>query len=568
MKTLISIGFIIILTIQLIGQNETTPPTLNLSGIEVNWSHLIADENFIHQFEYGNISKYSKSRFRELSSNGAYAYFFNQSINAGIDTDGFDLYQLEIETGELINELHFNYYTSATNFHLFNPQTGPEFKGDTIEIYGYKSFDTIPVPSVYILPRFAFFGTPTKWTIDAKDLSVLSVETGLNDNVDPNKTHNIFSSNNSDFMKDKNGNYIHLIRRGIIEDTMAKNVVYLYDLDQNLTIDTSNYNRIDFETGINTELVQLTSNTNYQQANDSTLVLANYAKSQPNVQFSPERASLDFWTLHAFNDVSLRQSVDITELFIKRESLSYLLDTLSGTIFLTQTSNDPNQTSTNLDTYTWIAGFSMDGQLLYNIRDFGDNGLLYDEVRPLFYEDNVLVFFANYELEDQTGFDILKVDFAIDDVPRKIGSIDMPTDGSFELLDIHSPLKISEHNYILPIRGSYEYLDNSDRRSQMTYLVNVDLSSVLTSNVELELNQNYFDIVPNPIESHALIQFNKSFTGDVEVFTTNGKVIYKKKIVNKESLEIDLSQQTSGSYFISIKNLEKGIMNTKTIIRM
>jgi len=222
MKEYFFIAFVFITQFSF-GQDTIVPPSLNFTGLDVNWVHLAEDPNFIGDFESTNVTKYSSGVTRALKSNKDYVYIFNQSINHYGDFDGFDLYKLDVQTGDLLNSLNFDSYTESRYYYIFG--FGSNFilnENSELILLGYRSINNYVPSDPYTFPVFSFFGKPIKFNIDQEELVVLDTIVGVNENMDPGFRYNFISAISGDLIRDKSGNYIHISKGNIIEDNFAK----------------------------------------------------------------------------------------------------------------------------------------------------------------------------------------------------------------------------------------------------------------------------------------------------------------------------------------------------------
>jgi len=289
------------------------------------------------------------------------------------------------------------------------------------------------------------------------------------------------------------------------------------------------------------------------------------------VSLSPEKASLDIYTVNAYDQVTQKSSTDITDLFYQRENifLDFKIDTLGGTLVLTQLSEEQDQSLSNLETHSWIAGFNFDGELLYNIRDFGNDELYYDDIRPFHFQDNILYFFVNYSLPELTGFAIFKYDLALDEAPVKIGSIDQERVGSFDLRSINTPIKLIDDAFLLPIYSTNEYIENAQWRSGFSYYVSINLNDLTTSNSNIVegFKSDFFAIYPNPATDRVVVEFKDMFTGVLEIYSNLGILIKSEKLAKTESYHLDLETLIAGTYIIKLKTEIGQLVQSKIIFK-
>jgi hypothetical protein len=90
------------------------------------------------------------------------------------------------------------------------------------------------------------------------------------------------------------------------------------------------------------------------------------------------------------------------------------------------------------------------------------------------------------------------------------------------------------------------------------------------SNIDLgleEINQNNVSISPNPTSENITIQSSNQSFENASVTLTNsiGQIILKKENINSTTINLDISSQTSGIYFLTIEN--QGAKTTQKIIK-
>lgn len=570
MKSIIQISLIIFCCNFVFSQQELLPPTLDLEGVEVNWIYLVEDTNFVER-ESSSATRFSACFFRSLAYDDGYVYLFNQSIRAAIDFDGFDLYKLDSSDGSLVYSLNYDYDGGAENYYTFNSLSKMDFgENDIIEILGYQSIDTIISPSDFELPILAYYGRPAKFEIESNDLSIHNVQVGLGTNVENNNVYNFISPNSDDLIKGQNGNYIHLSKTVISEDGFIKSKVYLYDVDENLSIDSNRVNEIVYNSNIQSNQLELGFPTWYKLPNDSTLITLNISKSLPDITQSPEAALLSIYNIASFEDVDLKTSVDVTDLFYKDDNVyDFSMDTISNHIFLTQTSFDQTQSPSNLNTHSWLACFDFNGELMYSLKDFGDNDLSYEYLSPLILEDDILIFSATYTLPDSTGFDLFRVSFDSLDPPVKISRISQANDESFVFKRLLTPVNIADNNYVIPILGLYQYRDDDTKMTKMYYLLSVDFSDdILDSNYDVQTIGKFdYTLSPNPVADQLSINFKELFNGQVEIYSPNGVLLFEKKIRNEVIVTFNMSNLPGGAYIVKVKDEMGEILKTSIFFK-
>jgi hypothetical protein len=79
---------------------------------------------------------------------------------------------------------------------------------------------------------------------------------------------------------------------------------------------------------------------------------------------------------------------------------------------------------------------------------------------------------------------------------------------------------------------------------------------------------NQFRIYPNPANSIINVKMNDQSTLDkIEVFNLNGRKISRKKInADNKSIQFDVSDLSSGLYFIKLSNNQSKTFTKKLII--
>lgn len=549
-------------------QEAGIPPVLDLEGVEINWVHLVEDTNLIEDFSSGS-TKYSSGSPRSLIANDNHIYLFNQSRNSRIDFDGFDLYMLDNLTGQLVHSLNIDSYSGANNYYLFNKLSNMSFQEDgNLEILGYQSLDTLLPLSEDQFPELFFFSTPVRFEISSDDLSIVKEQTGLDTNMEPDFLYNYITPGKGDLMKDKNDNYIHVEKKGIIEDDFLKEVIYFYGLDESFSIDTSSINRIDFESNIQTNLLQLSSPTRYNLINDSTLMTINFKKTLPDVTQSPEIALLSIYSISSFDNIELLHTQDITDFFIKDDGVHFFYrNIIDDKIILSQTSFDETQSPSGLDTHSWLAVFDLNAELIYSYTDFGDNELMYERLIPLTIKNEELVFAITYTLEAETGFDLFKVDLASDDPPEYITRISQSKDETFKFFRVGKSLGLAEDNFVFLIHGRYDYVD--PLTADMTYLVSINLEKEI-SNLEY-LNPDKiglsYKLFPNPVMNDLHVTFEEKFSGSFQIFTPTGKQIIEKKLKSQNNVVFNTSNFTSGPYIIKVYDTDGNILKSSVFLK-
>jgi len=78
-----------------------------------------------------------------------------------------------------------------------------------------------------------------------------------------------------------------------------------------------------------------------------------------------------------------------------------------------------------------------------------------------------------------------------------------------------------------------------------------------------------FNIYPNPNSGKFTIKFNNSDLNNVyiDIVDVNGKIIYQNNNISSNNLEIDISENAKGTYFIRVNNGGKALHKVITIIK-
>ncbi len=85
---------------------------------------------------------------------------------------------------------------------------------------------------------------------------------------------------------------------------------------------------------------------------------------------------------------------------------------------------------------------------------------------------------------------------------------------------------------------------------------------------ELENNRNNLRVYPNPTTDILIIKGLEKFSGTLDLYDGNGRIIKSEniQISKNENFILDLKNMQSGIYFIRLKNNEENIISTKKFV--
>jgi hypothetical protein len=90
-----------------------------------------------------------------------------------------------------------------------------------------------------------------------------------------------------------------------------------------------------------------------------------------------------------------------------------------------------------------------------------------------------------------------------------------------------------------------------------------------TSNSDLKLPENYFNIFPNPAKDNIQISFlenNNASPNEITISNAFGQIVYRSKETRAKA-DIDLNNWNSGIYFVRIYNEKLGNLSKKLILK-
>ncbi len=121
-----------------------------------------------------------------------------------------------------------------------------------------------------------------------------------------------------------------------------------------------------------------------------------------------------------------------------------------------------------------------------------------------------------------------------------------------EIVPCHKSGKLRSSD-IDPLEFDYSNAEDEDEYEEIRKISN----EVLNKNVKV-------DVYPNPTDSKLNISFENISSGDYELFSIDGRLILKDEFKNTDELQIDLSSNKSGVYFIKL-NINGEIISKKII---
>jgi hypothetical protein len=97
------------------------------------------------------------------------------------------------------------------------------------------------------------------------------------------------------------------------------------------------------------------------------------------------------------------------------------------------------------------------------------------------------------------------------------------------------------------------------------YFDNINISNTASVN---ELEAGKFSIHPNPTSGNVIVDMPASGSITVNISDVTGRIVRTERIANAgTSLEIDLSGQASGTYFLEVKNGVSTYKEKVTVIK-
>lgn len=540
------------LSIQADGQSYVDPPVIEITGVDLNWIHLTENPNFING-EFAPVeTSFSSSIPRWIVKRNNALLIFEQSL-INIDMGGFELTSLDLDAGEIEWRIDHNYYNGLEYFQAFNEQSIFELSDDNLTLYGYQSLDSISIEKLDGFPNLYFYSTPIQLNVDLNNGIIDSIRVGKNTNENTELDHNVVSHFEGKLIKDLNNNLIHLDFTGNLYDNQITNVVYLYSVDEALTIDSSKVDSIVYSTGIKSNLSQLISGQYFMQLSNKNYVVFNNTKAVPDISESPAEAIFSIFKINAFDDVDLLNKVDLTSNFPKQESpfTNFAADTFLNSFVIHQTVFDVPAGGTEYEGNSWLSWYTNEGELINEFHDFGNQNLNYRFISSIGIVDSNLIFAIGVHSEDEIGFDLFKFG-KLNSTPELIGSIRVSSSESLELINIRSPLKVGQNNFIFPMRARYFPIEDFDFDTQVTYYLNVDLKQILTSNEIIGKARNEINLFPNPTSSRVTITGLENIKGQVQLLNSFGSMLITRRIIGEQDCIFNLEELVSGIYIIKV----------------
>ena len=153
--------------------------------------------------------------------------------------------------------------------------------------------------------------------------------------------------------------------------------------------------------------------------------------------------------------------------------------------------------------------------------------------------------------------------YLIENIKRNIVS-----QGNLSSTDYNTLIGIRDANpYYLPAQSIIKYYGgiNFERVPFATTSSNARKARPEMENKNI-IEQSKLKIVPNPASKQAAIIFNKTQSGLLTIYSTDGKIVKKVNVFTKESINIDVSTLNKGIYILKFTGEHNGRLKYAKLI--
>ena len=251
--------------------------------------------------------------------------------------------------------------------------------------------------------------------------------------------------------------------------------------------------------------------------------------------------------LRNFSNLKKIKELDITNsIYYPQNQFNddIVLETKDNNIFLYQYCFE---SLTPVIKFYWFAWYDKSGKQIGQIDKIKDkNGKYYKKILPMGVKNSSCYLVAK---KTDFSYDILKMK-AYSNQLEIIGEIKIKNPSIITGIYLWRTEFLSNNEILL----CFNILKNNEfnKRTNFTYYYNFNMEDlgIITKTNEVVIEDNNFEISPNPIKDYFKLEFKYSFSGKLELFNINGKIVIKKLYFNTKKTQIDISNFKKGMYFL------------------
>jgi len=519
---------------------QIQPPEIKFEGINENWFYISKDSNFVKSPKDLWSSPYWGRHPTEIIQNNNNIYIqelvFSQSPYGGIE--GVLVHCLNMNSGNPNWVFHSNTYSGNVFRESYPPGSLNILNNKYIQLIGFKDVDSIDFKKPL---WFGFNGNPVK--------TILDLETGvmLEKKFSQDTTKSTYNSanfhNNIWTLSDEN---VVLFAKNIYkENNELINSIDLYNIDENMNIETPYFNKIGYYTNLNIPIYKSTTPYFNRLTKDSLIVLFSKIDTTDTKQ-SPKELVMKIVNISSENNIHTVKIIDMSELIYYPQSV-YNDDIYSivkdENIFILQ---NPEEISGSHSKFYWLGWYNKNGDKKGKIDKFSnDEGDYYSHIYPIGVKDGI-AYIAGYI---HGVYDILKINPDSNKF-KKIGQLSIENMKDINNIHIENAEFLLNEKLLLCIKIKTNNEINRETNFSFYFSFNMSDLGILTSLKESSKIDNYVYISPNPTRNKFRINTIKPFSGSLELLDMNGRKIYIEKIINKTTHNIQLENVSNGYYIL------------------
>lgn len=548
--------------------SQVIPPEIQYN-IEPIWTYISQDTNIIIDPTDSASSIYDRRipLLAQSDDNALYLAENTYGPRNWAGYDGFLLHSIDVEAGDANWIHHNNHYSGQQKVEtILGGRLEFDEAGDIVLLNGINK-----EISQYTTPYFAFRGHYVRRVFDKEfgDIKELSIAT---DNSSEN--YNVFGIGQIRSLKNETQKYVHSYSTSIDDGNNNKvERIHFYDIQTNLSIDSSSYQFLDFIYGdpfSNTDTIGHFSFPHiYNQLNDSTLIVLTGDYDNEDFFQSPTESHLVWYDISNINEISEKRNINITEDFPKPNDFSGQpsLQMTEQSVVISQKINPIAGINPDAKRFTWLNWYDRNGDLMAKVDCLQGELKNYSTAKVIMEQpDNLIIClsFISPEL-GRMGHDFIAIPKNTSNTYRLLKSFDTEYTEDYRISTILISEQLNDQELFI---GNQITLNTDDGNSSVFYYYKLDMSELgIISSIDTPLVDNNISVIVSPNPTVGLLNVSLQDKDNINMTLINNlgeRLIHRKAINTYE--EIDISNYKDGIYYIIFHNQDSGLSKTEKII--
>lgn len=390
--------------------------TLTLNGSEPKWIYQSVDTTFVKISDKPHISEYTSQKPNQMLQVGESLYLVERSITQNISPNGFLLHKLNVDSGE-VEWIHHN-----TTYTVLGRQE--DYSGSKLDVFPDGNLCLIGIQdTARYVPQFKpnIYGSLVKRVINHQTGLLETMQLGDTSQVDRN-AYVYWTGSGAVRMSSEEKNVIAL-PSSKSSSNATQLLIDIYDVDDQLSIDTSIRSRISYDIDMEGGTNIFTYPPKVIPLNRDTLLGLFVEHDKTDMDASPRSAHM-IWIDLSNPDEASTVYKDVTEYtaFPQEYGVFPKISTKDNHAFYHQTILYQDQ-----PVYSYLVWFEPNGDVIRYIPSVEIDGLKYRGIRILGVHNGDLYIAGKYKKEGQFGYDFIRVKSDSSALER-LGSMTVDTD--------------------------------------------------------------------------------------------------------------------------------------------